>query len=259
MTQRKHQFVEGEFYHIYNRGNSKQNIFLDIQDKDRFSKLLYLCNSLKNMNFRDDIVERGIDAWDFDRGEPIVSIGAWVLMSNHFHLYITIPPAAPMSSVGENGVGGNGLENTRENAVSLFMRKVLTSYVKYFNKKYEHTGGLFESNFKSTSVDTDEYAKHLFSYINLNPVKIIDPEWKEKGIKDTQKAKDFLKNYQWGSYQDHIDVDRAQRKILAAKDFPEYFANVKIFEREIFDWLLFTSPKSDIGENRHGVDRHFVE
>ena len=253
MIQRKHEFVEGEFYHLYNRGNSKQKIFLDIQDKDRFSKLLYLHNSLKNINFRDDIVERGIDAWDFDRGEPIVSIGAWVLMSNHFHIYITIPPA-PMSSVGENGV-----ENIKENAVSLFMRKVLTSYVKYFNKKYEHAGNLFESNFKSTLVDTDEYAKYLFSYINLNPVKVIDPEWKEKGIKDVQKAKDFLKNYQWSSYQDYIGINRVQRKILTTKDFPEYFTNVKIFEREIFEWLLFTSPKSDIGQRHRVNDKSYFK
>ncbi len=242
MVQRKHEFVEGEFYHLYNRGNSKQKIFLDGQDKDRFSKLLYLHNSLKNINFRDDIVERGIDAWDFDRGEPIVSIGAWVLMSNHLHIYITIPPA-PMSSVGVNM---NMSEDMRENAISLFMRKVFTSYVKYFNKKYEHTGGLFESNFKSTLVDTDEYAKYLFSYIHLNPVKVIDPEWKEKGIKNIQKTKDFLKNYQWSSYQDYLGIDRVQRKILTTKDFPEYFTDVKIFGKEIFEWLLF-APKSDIG------------
>lgn len=241
MVQRKHEFVEGQFYHLYNRGNSKQKIFLDDRDKDRFSKLLYLCNSRKNINFRDDIVEQGIDAWDFDRGEPIVSIGAWVLMSNHVHLFITIPPT-PMSSVGEKM-----REDLRDNTISLFMRKVFTSYVKYFNKKYEHTGGLFESNFKSTLVNTDEYAKYLFSYIHLNPIKIIDPEWKEKGIKDVQKAKDFLKNYQWSSYQDYLGIDRVQRKILATKDFPKYFTDTKIFGREIFEWLLFTPPKSDIG------------
>ena len=244
MVQRKHEFVEGKFYHLYNRGNSKQKIFLDDQDKDRFSKLLYLHNSLKNINFRDDIVEQGIDAWDFDRGELIVSIGAWVLMSNHFHIFITIPPA-PMSSVGEMTQ-----EDIRENAVSLFMRKVFTSYVKYFNKKHEHSGGLFESNFKSSLVDTEEYVKYIFSYIHLNPVKVIDPEWKEKGVKNIQKAKDFLKNYQWSSYQDYLGIDRVQIKILTIKDFPEYFTDIKTFEREIFEWLLFT-PKSDIGEDKY--------
>ena len=99
MAQRKIEFAEGGFFHLYNRGNSKQKIFIDDQDRDRFVKLLFLCNSRKSINFRDDIVERKIDAWDFDRGNSIVSIGAWVLMPNHFHILITIPPT---SEVGED-------------------------------------------------------------------------------------------------------------------------------------------------------------
>lgn len=236
MTERKKEFAENEFYHIYNRGNSKQKIFLDDQDRDRFLKLLYLCNSLKSINFRDDIVGRKIDAWDFDRGTPIVSIGAWVLMSNHFHIFITIP-STPKSSVGEKG----------ESPISLFIRKVCTSYVKYFNKKYERTGSLFESNFKSNLANTDEYLKYLFSYIHLNPIKIIDPKWKESGIKDIKIANDFLKKYEWSSYQDYRGINRSQNKVLSIKDFPEYFDDVKIFEEEIFDWLLLT-PKSSVGD-----------
>ena len=83
--------TNSEFYHIYNRGNSQQKIFLDNKDYERFIKLLYICNSIKKISFRDDIVEKGIDAWDFDREEEIVSIGAWALMPNHFHIYITFP------------------------------------------------------------------------------------------------------------------------------------------------------------------------
>ena len=92
MALRKENFVLGEYYHLYNRGNSKQSIFLDDEDKNRFLKLMYLCNSDKSINFRDDIVERKIDAWDFDRGDEIISIGAWVLMPNHFHLIISVKP-----------------------------------------------------------------------------------------------------------------------------------------------------------------------
>lgn len=91
MSQRNISFVEGEFYHLYNRGNSKQPIFLDDEDRNRFIKLLCLCNSEKKFDFRDDIVNKKIDAFDFDRGTLIISIGAWVLMPNHFHLYLTIP------------------------------------------------------------------------------------------------------------------------------------------------------------------------
>ena len=229
--QRAESFVEGELYHLYNRGNSKRNIFLDNQDRERFVKMLYLSNSKKRVNFRQDIVRRKLDAWEFDRGKPIVSIGAWVLMSNHFHLLVTIPKT-PTSDVGKKLELG-------KNEISLFMKKVFTSYSKYFNTKHKRSGGLFETNFKCSHIDTDPYAKYIFSYIHLNPVKIIFPDWKENGIKDISKAKKFIENYGWSSFDDYQGKKRNQNKIISKKDFPEYFNTPEVFNREIFDWLEF--------------------
>ncbi|PIR68835.1 hypothetical protein COU48_01820, partial [Candidatus Nomurabacteria bacterium CG10_big_fil_rev_8_21_14_0_10_03_31_7] len=113
MPIRETDFIEGEYYHLYNRGNSKQKIFLDDKDKNRFLKLLYLCNSKNNINFREDIVKKRIDAWDFKKGKSIVDIGAWVLMPNHFHLYITLKPNA---------------WRLAGNSVTYFMHRVLTAY-----------------------------------------------------------------------------------------------------------------------------------
>ena len=214
--QRKENFVESEFYHLYNRGNSKQKIFLDNQDKKRFIKLLYLSNSKKYINFREDIVKKKMDVWDFERGKPIISIGAWVLMPNHFHILIT-PISNQTSDVGLN-------------QTSLFMKKLCISYSKYFNIKYKRTGGLFETNFKSSYVDTDSYLKYIFSYIHLNPVKLIDPEWKKNKIKNIEKTKKFLENYEWSSYQDYYGKKRDQNKINSKNHFPKYFNNPKISE-----------------------------
>ena len=226
--------MEGEFYHLYNRGNSKQKIFLDDEDRERFVKLLFLHNSKKNINFRDDIVKSKIDAWDFDKGKPIISIGAWVLMPNHFHILASIPhdSTSPKSDIGLG---------RKKSKISFFMQKMFTSYSKYFNKKYNRTGGLFETNFKSVTARTDEYLKYIFSYIHLNPVKLIDPKWKEDGIKNIQKTKNFLENYEWGSYEDYYNprLKRIQEKILSKKDFPNYFEDSNVFREEIFDWLSF--------------------
>src|SRR3989338_1369842 len=115
MAKRKIPLVEGEFFHIYNRGNSKQKIFLDDHDKDSFVKLLYLCNSRKEFNFRNDIVRKGIDAWDFDREKTIVAIGAWVLMSNHFHIYITTPRLDLVKAENREAL---------KSQISLFMEKL---------------------------------------------------------------------------------------------------------------------------------------
>ncbi len=234
MGYRKTSLANSEFYHIYNRGNSRQKIFFDDGDYQRFIKLLFICNSIKQVNFRDDIIEKKIDAWDFDRGETIVSIGAWVLMPNHFHIYITF--TSP-----EEGLRG-------ENNISIFMRKLCTAYSKYINTKYNRTGSLFEGKFKSVHITDDVQAKYLFSYIHLNPVKLFQKDWKEVGIKNKDEAIKFLDTYKWSSYKDYLEGDRVENKILDRKSFPKYFSTKKDFQNEIFEWFQTFSPKKVFGE-----------
>jgi len=228
MGLRKTHFVQGEYYHIYNRGNDKKEIFLDEEDYNRFLKLLFLCNSTKRVNFRDDIIETKIDAWDFERGDQIVSIGAWVLMPNHFHLYLSIPKGL---SFGENEKEQKG------NFISTFMSKLCTSYTMYFNKKYNRTGSLFEGPFKSVHVSDDIQAKYLFSYIHLNPVKLIQKDWKEKGVNNVKKTLEFLDKYKWSSFLDFKGIKRKENSILNRKDFLDYFPTKENFKKEIFDWI----------------------
>ena len=65
----------------------------------------------------------------------------------------------------------------------------------YYNKKYKRIGGLFEGKFKSQHLETEQYLKYLFSCIHLNPVKLIQKNWKEKGIKNIKKAEEYLNSY----------------------------------------------------------------
>ncbi len=233
MTYRKTPLMSGEYFHVYNRGNSKQEIFLDDEDRSRFVKLLYLSNSKKYINFRDDIVGQKIDAFDFGRGEPVVFIGAWVLMPNHFHIYITSPDPGS----GETEESKKNKRN-KEN-IAFFMNKLCSSYAKYFNKKYSRTGSLFEGPFKSTHIEDDSQAKYLFSYIHLNPIKLIDSGWKDNGISNIKTALEHLNTYKWSSYQDHRGVLRKENKILKLNSFPEYFSDIKDFDSEIISWLQY--------------------
>lgn len=84
MANRPHSLLENEYYHIYNRGNSKQVIFLDQQDYLLFQHLLYLMNMEKRITSR----EIGEATYSYPRGEPLVSIGAYCLMPNHFHILV---------------------------------------------------------------------------------------------------------------------------------------------------------------------------
>lgn len=239
MSQRKVSLVSGEYFHIYNRGNSKQDIFIDEEDYRRFIKLLYLHNSKKNIRFRDLIVYSKINAWDFQRGENIVYIASYCLMPNHFHLYIT---SAPIPGMGAE-------EEQKIQNIALFMRKLCVSYSKYFNKKYNRTGSLFEGRFKAVHVKDDTQAKYLFSYIHLNPIKLIDSTWKVNGIKDKEGAIIFLKNYKWSSYLDHLGIKRNENVILNRENFPNYFSNISDINKEILEWLQF-SPIPGMGEGR---------
>ena len=119
------------------------------------------------------------------------------------------------------------------------MQKISTAYVMYYNKKYERTGGLFEGKFKSQHLNTDRYLKYIFSYIYLNPVKLIDSKWKDRGIQNKQKALKFLKKYTYSSYLDYLGINRLQNKILDTKAFPKYFPDKRSFLNEIFDWLNY--------------------
>ena len=239
MSIRKVPILGSEYYHIYNRGNGKNKIFLDNEDYLRFVKLLYLCNSSKNINFRTDIVEKNISVWDFERGDTIVSIGAWVLMPNHFHIYITGSKSSRSKASGKN------------DSISIFLQKLSTAYAKYFNTKYKRTGSLFEGKFKAVHIKDDIQAKYLFSYIHLNPIKLIQSDWKENGIKDPQKAFQFLDSYKWNSFNYFKGKKLSENLIINIKDFPNYFENIESFDEEILEWLTNSLPEARLLEERN--------
>jgi putative transposase len=190
-----------EFYHIYNRGTEKRIIFLDDYDHSRFTLLLYLCNSTDRVDL-GDLLRQGLSLSEIfreERTDTLVEIGAWCLMPNHFHILI---------------------KEKAENGISMFMKKLLTSYSMYFNKKYHRTGSLFQGPFKAKHLDYDQYLKYQFTYIHLNPIAIIDSGWKEKYIQDKKKANNFIKNYKYSSYLDYSDQDRIEGNILNKKAFP---------------------------------------
>ena len=209
-------FSPEEYYHCYNRGTEKRKVFLDKNDYQRFIHLLFVCNN-ENKIHLSDYKERSFDEiFKIDQEKTLIDIGAYCLMPNHFHLL---------------------LKEKNSGNISLFMQKLMTAYTMYFNKKYERTGSLFESKFRAQHANKNNYLKYLFSYIHLNPLKLINPKWKENGIKNTIKVKNFLSQYKYSSYADYLEEERAQKIILNKKVFPEYFPSKKDFEEEIFNWI----------------------
>lgn len=220
MSGRKINISVDEYYHIYNRGTDKRVIFKDIHDYDRFLALLYVCNNKKPVDINRHFQEGRAfhELFSLNDVDNLVYVGAYCLMPNHFHILI---------------------REKEEGGITKFMGKLSTAYSMYFNKKNSRTGALFEGRFKARHVDTDEYLKYLFAYIHLNPVKMIDSEWKNNDINDREKTKEYLEQYKYSSYQEYLGTTRKENKIIKKDIFPEYFVKPQDFESFIKDWLSF--------------------
>jgi REP element-mobilizing transposase RayT len=81
-------------------------------------------------------------------GESL-SVYAWALLDNHFHLLI----------------------RTGNQRISEGMRKLLTGYVVRFNRRYGRYGHLFQNRYKSILCEEDPYLLELTRYIHLNPFR----------------------------------------------------------------------------------------
>jgi len=213
MGVRKTSFSSGEYYHLYNRGNSKQAIFLDAQDYNYFLKILFVGNSEKAISN----IGRIADVYSVERGQTLISIGAYCLMPNHFHLFIKAKD---------------------ETSISKCMLKVGTSYAMYFNKKYKRTGALFEGKYKATHISEDTYFQYLFAYIHLNPAKLLDASWKEKMKHPSDEMKAYVKDYHYSSYKDYLYGTKRRESILLEKEqFPFVFLENDP-EKSVTQWFF---------------------
>lgn len=211
-----------EFYHLYNRGTEKRNIFSAEADYVRFLALLYLCNATDPVRIDNVQKQQGSTLLELlpeiDREETLIDISAYCLMPNHFHLLV---------------------REKEEQGISRFMQKLTTGYTMYFNKRYERSGALFQGRYKATHADEDRYLKYLVSYIHLNPVKLVDPRWKENGIRDRKHAEKYLHAYRYSSYLDYLGTSRTESMILNKDVLPDYFSEPRDFQTEIADWLTY--------------------
>jgi putative transposase len=147
--------------------------------------------------------------------ELLVEILAFCMMPNHFHLM---------------------LREIRENGVTEFMRKLGTGYTNYFNNKYERVGSLFQGKYKSKLIKNEAHYIHLPHYIHLNPLKLIIPGWKDKGIYDLKRASKFLDEYKWSSYRDYTG-NKNFPSIVNRKFYSEFFGGPKEYEKSLKVWL----------------------
>ena len=227
---RREKITIGSFVHVYNRGNRKQEIIRQSKDRWHFLEMLYYfnTNSSTGRPFRDlkktemersNLSKQGRNpfVWPgiWPSRKPIVKIMAFCLMPNHYHLLLS--PRV-------------------EKGIPQFMKKLNAGYAKYFNKKYERVGALFQGRYKQIIVTDDTHFLHMPFYIHFNPLDLSHPEWRENNISDPRKALEFLKSYKWSSHLDYLVIKNFS-SILNKKILMEIFESNKDYEKLVENYL----------------------
>lgn len=166
-TMRKVKFANNEYYHIYNCGVDKRDVFCNERDYARFlfgMKEFNNINPVGSLQSRENTKNRR----PMSKTEPLVELICYCLNQNHYHML---------------------LKQIAENGISEFMKRIGDGYTKYFNYKNNRFGSLFQGKFKSIHIDNNEYLLWLSAYINGNSAihKISGTE-----------------NHKWCSYDEYI-------------------------------------------------------
>ncbi len=156
---RKTELAQGEYYHVFNRGTDRRDIFQDTEDFQRFFQSMEEFNSVEpigsiyesSFNKISKVPQLGhpmSKLRDCSRNkEKLVEFVAYCVNPNHFHFI---------------------LEQITERGIEKFMQRFGNGYTKYFNGKYKRSGVLFQGKYKSIHVATNEYLLRLSAYVNLN-------------------------------------------------------------------------------------------
>lgn len=162
--------VNGQYYHIFNRGSDKRDLFIQPQDYRHFQRCFFYYQFLGPKIRFSKLARSDLDLFNPDPNKKMVEIIAFCLMPNHFHFLVR--------QVADHGI-------------STFMSQLSNSYTKYFNTKYYRVGPLLQGAFKAVLVESEEQLLHLSRYIHLNPI-----------VSSVTKN---LNSYQWSSYSEYLD------------------------------------------------------
>ena len=186
-------FAAGEFYHVFNRGNGKMDIFRESSDYELFLSRLeeYLYPERRPT---EGALLQGRERYQrAPFPSETFSLIAYCLMPNHHHLLIRQNTDTPIGSL---------------------MLKLCGGYARCFNKKYDRVGSLYQDQFKAVRVDSNEYLLYLTAYIHLNPVTAAL-------VRDADQ-------YPYSSYKEHLGEEG--KKLCVKDDVTGQFGKISEYE-----------------------------
>lgn len=143
MSQTKEPIEQGSYYHIYNRGNNRCDVFFDADSYYYFLKLY------------DKYIT------------PVADTLAWCLLKNHFHILVYIKLN---HEINQDKLEFSTVEKPKVVSASRQFSHLFNAYTQGINKKFKRTGSLFESRFERKRITSDAYLQKVIFYIHNNPV-----------------------------------------------------------------------------------------
>ena len=146
---RKQSIVTAEYYHIYNRGVDKRDIFNDKNDLNRFVESISEFNKIETIGSIRDARKNKKEPKTAPKAlaEPLVAVAAYCLNPNHFHFVF---------------------KQLVDGGIAKFMQKLQAGYTSYFNVKNSRNGSLFQGTFKSQLMNSENYFNKIIGYTNKN-------------------------------------------------------------------------------------------
>lgn len=198
-------FVNGEVYHIFNRGIDRRPTFTGRKECrraiDAIAFYRFLKPPLSLSKFLRLESEKQNDVLDIlIQSDKLIEILCYCLMPNHFHFL---------------------LRQTKNQGISKFLSNLQNSYTRYFNIRHERDGSLFLDQFKAVRVETDEQLIHVSRYIHLNP---------HTGY--VVKTLDELEQYPWSSFPDYL---QGKGEFVDVQFILSFFGSTQEYKKFVFD------------------------
>jgi putative transposase len=195
MFRRLH-FQNNQYYHVFNKSIAKYKIFCQKRDFQRMLATMHYYQ-YEDMPFKYSLFLKNYGrtqetlADEFQRltrtRKKRVEIVAYCIMPTHFHLLVQ-----------QKAAGG----------VSSFMHRVLDSYTRYFNIKYDRKGPLWVGNFKDVVIESSWQLLYTTRYIHFNPC--------EAGMSKNPK------DWEYSSYQEFVSENPVKGSMVKSEDVLEH-------------------------------------
>ncbi len=212
------EYEVGGYYHIYNRGVEKRDIFVDAQDYHKFIgylKMYLTTPDPQGLSLRDESGRSICPSHQNNNFCEDISLLAYCLMPNHFHLLI---------------------KQNSERGMALFMHSIITKYVMYFNRRYKRVGGLFQGRYKCVRIESENQFIGISKYIHRNPLPEHPSGSDLEGLSDYKYSSygNYLRLFQqsWIKPEDILCYYPTPK---AYKDFVEETGDIARVYREMID------------------------